>query len=151
MQCERVTEGIAADAFGMNVTNLILEPGFWRTSQSSSEILPCLSDAHCKGGDDVKDLCFDGYNGPLCAVCKEGYAPRGAGRGLVCERCSGSASASIAVGVSILVAFLLGSIYTFCIWQRTDEEEGQGNNSEGRKAIKKWLKDFVIINTRRLK
>jgi hypothetical protein len=52
-----------------------LERGYWRVHQDTDEILACpWGDRGCQGGTMVgDDLCGTGYEGPLCAVCAEGY------------------------------------------------------------------------------
>ncbi|GMH85601.1 hypothetical protein TrST_g3602 [Triparma strigata] len=69
--CEAVSKGVKSSVGGMNVETLDLEPGFWRTSSSSTKVLPCLNPKHCKGGADTADLCADGHTGPLCAVQRD--------------------------------------------------------------------------------
>ena len=77
----------------MNVETLDLEPGFWRTSSSSTKVLPCLNPKHCKGGADTADLCAEGHTGPLCAVCASDYAATGSGNSLQCNECTGGMKA----------------------------------------------------------
>ena len=52
-----------------------LDPGYWRIHEDTEEILQCpWGDRGCLGGAMVGDeLCAAGYEGPLCAVCQEGY------------------------------------------------------------------------------
>ena len=78
-----------------------------QASATSDRILKCLDAEACPHdkwqerparttyGDGV---CGDGYRGPLCAVCKHGYAPARA-RG--CEACTGSY-----VGYSVAMCLL---------------------------------------------
>ena len=107
-RCESVVEGVHEDTQGMSVSNLKLKKGFWRTSNTSFAVLPCLGEHHCAGGADMETRCEDGYEGPLCAVCSKGYAGVGAGPDLVCNMCTGSATQTImAVGIGMGVAVLL--------------------------------------------
>ena len=94
------------DVPGMSVDTLTLENGFWRTHESSTEILQCLNVDHCKGGNDTAAQCANGYTGPLCAVCDSGYAAVGSGETLSCNECTGSSTTSIVAGVSIIVLIL---------------------------------------------
>ena len=99
----------------MNITTLHLEPGFWRSSVNSEEVLPCLSEDHCIGGPELSQLCAPGYTGPLCAVCETSYAAVGSGADLKCEECTGSATATIAAGSSVF-AIVVG-IFVFRLFR----------------------------------
>ena len=52
-----------------------LEDGYWRNHENSEDILKCpWGDRGCIGSTSVgQDLCAVGYEGPLCAVCSDGY------------------------------------------------------------------------------
>ena len=73
----------------MNITNLDLAEGYWRTNSDSLDILKCLSEDHCVGGSDVNSQCKEGHGGALCAVCQQGYASTGNGPTLKCMKCEG--------------------------------------------------------------
>lgn len=49
--------------------------GFWRISENSSAILQCLLiEKGCLGGWETGDeSCAEGFEGPLCSVCSDGY------------------------------------------------------------------------------
>jgi hypothetical protein len=96
----------------MTLQTLHLLPGHYRTNSNSTEILPCLNEDHCVGGSDPSSYCAEGYTGPLCAVCSSGYAAVGAGESLSCNQCSGSSTATVAVGV-LLIVFLLSAVLVY--------------------------------------
>ena len=99
---------------GMTTSLLKLERGYWRTGKDSLNVLPCLSKEHCLGGTDQGDYCAEGHGGPLCAICKDGFSAVGTGENLACYKCDGSATASVALGVSvILLLFALGLRFLF--------------------------------------
>ena len=98
----------------MTVPTLSLEPGFWRSSETSKEVLPCLDKRHCKGGSNVTDLCTEGYTGPLCAVCQPNYASTGSGQTLTCSKCGGSAFATIAAISTTFFVIITASI-CYCL------------------------------------
>ena len=52
-----------------------LDKGYWRIHDDTDKILSCpWGDQSCHGGTMVGDsLCAEGYEGPLCAVCADGY------------------------------------------------------------------------------
>jgi hypothetical protein len=112
--CSLVFDGLSESIGGMNVTNLDLQVGYWRTGADSMEVLPCLSDEHCLGGSDLSELCSEGHEGPLCATCQEGFAAVGAGADLSCEECTGSALATIAAGGSVFFVIVSFFIYRLC-------------------------------------
>lgn len=45
------------------LASLQLDPGYWRTSDTSSEILACYAASACRGGAH-DDYCDEGYKGP---------------------------------------------------------------------------------------
>ena len=106
-ECIAVFEGMSDSTYGMTVMNMELEPGFWRATRSSEELLPCLNADHCKGGAEPSETCSEGYEGPMCAVCSEDYAATGSGADLQCKECAGSASATIAIG-ALVFAIVVG-------------------------------------------
>ena len=81
-ECIAVFEGLSSTVYGMNVTNMVLEPGYWRVSTASKEILVCLNKDHCVGGAAPSEFCAKGYVGPLCSVCEYGFAATGSGADL---------------------------------------------------------------------
>jgi predicted outer membrane repeat protein len=52
-----------------------LKSGFWRLSESSDVIFACpTGTAGCQGGNESGNgLCHEGYHGPLCSLCDDGY------------------------------------------------------------------------------
>eukprot|EP01064_Diplonema_japonicum_P033410 TRINITY_DN656_c0_g2_i1.p1 TRINITY_DN656_c0_g2~~TRINITY_DN656_c0_g2_i1.p1 ORF type:complete len:2097 (+),score=317.64 TRINITY_DN656_c0_g2_i1:49-6339(+) len=63
--------------------SMVLEgkTGYWR-SENATEFTACPERSGCVGG--VTSNCSEGYKGPLCAVCKSGYAQAFSG----CVECS---------------------------------------------------------------
>ena len=134
--CEAVFEGVEENP-GMNVKNMTLKAGFWRTSYNSTEVLACLREEHCLGGSNLELQCAIGHTGPLCAVCEEGYASAGTGANMKCVVCDGDATASILVYVSIFISVFSGGVVATCccgniIRKRGGEEGGEGEVGEER-------------------
>jgi hypothetical protein len=121
--CVAVFEGLNRTVDSMNVTTLNLETGYWRATASSKEILPCLSEDHCVGGVELSEICAEGHEGPLCAVCQEGYASTGSGSGLECEVCDGSATLTLVVGVVAFLAVI--GLFAFRLY-KTDGSRRRG-------------------------
>ncbi|CAN0085623.1 unnamed protein product, partial [Ascophyllum nodosum] len=97
--CEVVPYGVKTTGDGgMTVETLNLMPGFYRTSYESREVLEC---------SDASRYCADGYAGPYCAACDEGY---GSGFQYSCHSCQGShkwAAIGGAVAVFVVVMFVV--------------------------------------------
>ncbi|GMH57983.1 hypothetical protein TL16_g02514 [Triparma laevis f. inornata] len=68
--CKNVPEGVKMNVEAMTVVNLNVSRGFWRTDNSSYDVLQCLAPEHCIGGSDPERQCKEGHTGPLCAVDK---------------------------------------------------------------------------------
>jgi hypothetical protein len=48
------------------------QAGFWRISEESDDIMPCINSEACLGGINDNNLlgtCATGYQGILCATC----------------------------------------------------------------------------------
>ncbi|KAL4464832.1 hypothetical protein ABPG74_011393 [Tetrahymena malaccensis] len=64
--CSNKPDGVQ-NSFG---STLIMQPGYWRSSQYSSTILECQFQGSCVGGQGYgNDLCQNGYQGVLCKQC----------------------------------------------------------------------------------
>ncbi|CAN0450046.1 unnamed protein product, partial [Scytosiphon promiscuus] len=65
--------------------DLEIDAGFWRSSPTSKKILECPNDA-CTGGiTGAAGYCEDGYDGPYCSVCTDGFSR---GLGTNCQVCT---------------------------------------------------------------
>ncbi|GMI11382.1 hypothetical protein TrVE_jg4951 [Triparma verrucosa] len=115
--------GVNCTTVGLMTETLPMFDGFWRTSSSSTEVLPCLNPKHCKGGADTTDLCSDGYTGPLCAVCTSGYAATGSGKSLECSVCTGDAQTTIIFYSSLLLGMYLVINFIYCCCCRRNSTE----------------------------
>ena len=60
--CEPVMEHTASVTLDGTLETLDLAPGFWRSSNISTEIRECYEADSCVGG--TKNVCADGYDGP---------------------------------------------------------------------------------------
>ncbi|CAM9161301.1 unnamed protein product [Ectocarpus sp. 13 AM-2016] len=105
--CETPMSGVEASSEGgMVLSKLNLDPGYYRTSIESRNILKCHREEACVGGAEISQYCNTGYQGVYCAVCEEGYA---SGYQHSCSTCMGD-SKRTAMGTSIalfLVAVIL--------------------------------------------
>ncbi|CAM9106040.1 unnamed protein product, partial [Hapterophycus canaliculatus] len=109
-QCITVSgaEGLDCENPGATQASMPVREGYWRSSQESLEIHSCLLSDACGGATQIQssdDYCRDGYKGPYCAVCTEGY---GTGASYTCHSCTGIKSRLlIFTGYSFVVVALL--------------------------------------------
>jgi hypothetical protein len=98
--------------------DIVLQQRYWRRYAYSEAILPCLEDVDgCAGGNAAGDAsCRQGYEGPLCSVCADGYYLSDA----QCQPCTDAgrlapasvlyiAIAAVAVGAVLAVLFYKSS------------------------------------------
>eukprot|EP00163_Fabomonas_tropica_P029841 TRINITY_DN6563_c0_g1_i1.p1 TRINITY_DN6563_c0_g1~~TRINITY_DN6563_c0_g1_i1.p1 ORF type:complete len:1525 (-),score=339.28 TRINITY_DN6563_c0_g1_i1:254-4828(-) len=69
--CSTCPEG----AFCPGGSNITATPGFWRGERSSATFYKCQLEEVCPGGE--VESCAEGYEGPMCASCVEGYGRLG--------------------------------------------------------------------------
>jgi hypothetical protein len=87
LECTLCTVEIGLDCSdnGYDVGNMVVLPGFWRSSSNSTDVYPCLDSVNCLGSvalaamaesdeqDTVTGMCVFPREGPLCALCVSGY------------------------------------------------------------------------------
>lgn len=89
---------------------ITMREGYWRSSNSSFVIIECPGGGgSCKGGASGDSICRDGYEGPMCNVCADGY-----GRiGLTCVKCNGTGLDVFVMIILLIVA--VGVLYALII------------------------------------
>ena len=82
IQCKPCPEGGECRG-GSDISSL---EGWWRSSDTSEYIFQCpMGTDSCKATNSTGDVaCEDAYEGPVCALCKEGYRKLG-GKCLKCQ------------------------------------------------------------------
>ncbi|CAM9462638.1 unnamed protein product [Scytosiphon promiscuus] len=148
--CLACTDGLVSEAGAVVCT---LEPGFWRTSNTSDTVYECPNEDACVGGATVETYCEDGFKGPLCAVCENDYYPSGSYECLECSE-GNAASAMIAIILFLvaLAAFLVVlSKASSTVEEKAREHDDQANDdataslgSQVFKFIKQW-KDTLMV------
>ncbi|KAG5180055.1 hypothetical protein JKP88DRAFT_279979 [Tribonema minus] len=93
---------------GSTVATLPLMSGYWRETLQQESIRDCWNPGACKGGmavaeGDPLNYCAEGYQGPYCAVCRDGYAGLS---GYRCSKCTPSAAAVAFAGLALLMMAL---------------------------------------------
>ena len=120
------TQALACSAFGkgvelkdclvddLGVDDLNIASGFWRPSLVSTDIRACpLGSTSCGGGQNVS-LCQPNYEGPMCAVCSEGYFSNGA----ECDRCEEPNLTSFTPLIAALCTFVVLLLASVCVVRR---------------------------------
>ncbi|CAM9217775.1 unnamed protein product, partial [Laminaria digitata] len=131
-QCATIIgeEGVDCGTPGATRASLPIKEGFWRESRESLTVHACLHSDACTGATVVSssdDYCQEGYKGPYCAVCTEGY---GKGVSNTCHSCDDSTAhllitmgvifSLVAVVVLLLaVVFLIGGLDAIAIVRQT--------------------------------
>ncbi|GMH70768.1 hypothetical protein TL16_g05490 [Triparma laevis f. inornata] len=124
--CQAVPPGVDKNIEAMTVNSLNVSKGYWRTSSKSSEVIACLSEDHCLGGADPDNQCKEGHEGPLCSICKEGFASTGNGMFLKCSSCeNGDSTTTIIVMTSsfVFVTLLLAILSCCCIRKGKNDDD----------------------------
>jgi hypothetical protein len=99
--CERTPVGADCDK-GCTPADFQLQPGFWRTGPSSSQVTVCPVAELCPQatGRANASACADGHTGAMCTVCADGWARS---TGLHCETCEGGDHAAFGVWLALIL------------------------------------------------
>jgi len=93
-------------------STLLLDPGYWRASSLSEDVLQCPIPEACIGG--ANSSCAQGYEGALCARCSPGRYNDGLTHCIVCE------SLSVRIVRSILLFAAALALYMFLLLNPKD-------------------------------
>ena len=121
------------------IETLIVESSYWRHSEKSLDVYPCRKDYPCLGGiivNNSNDLCNVGHTGPLCDVCKNGYA-KNEGKCFKCQKDDKSKS----IAITILVPFLAMGVLVFMIKTANPKE----NKKEALSGVIKILMNYAQV------
>jgi len=98
--CKKVPSGaVCTTPIGCKPSNFKLSAGFWRTGPKSSDIIACPDKDACSQNSTL-DQCAPGHGGPMCTVCKNGWAY---GEGLRCEECQDSTDFALWLIIIVVV------------------------------------------------
>jgi len=122
--CEPCPEGGVCDGLGLTLEAMPLLPSYWRTSNSSADVLKCDNEAACTPPANSTDVCAFNHVGPFCDICAEGYA-LAAG---ACVSCKDGRAGSIALAAVVLV--VLGAM-GWCVYSIKDREVGAAVGAGG--------------------
>eukprot|EP00903_Cladosiphon_okamuranus_P005767 g5717.t2 len=105
--CKEVMTHSTSSGGKTTLEDLSLERGYWRATNSSEVVLACYNEDACLGGQTgASEYCLEGYEGPYCAICSEGYTAQ---LGFVCSKCS-SSTAGVALAVVLAVVALVAAV-----------------------------------------
>eukprot|EP00752_Nemacystus_decipiens_P002289 g2167.t1 len=103
-----------SNSSGGNTTieTLSVEPGYWRATVVSPNVFGCYNSDACLGGlTGTAAYCREGYEGPYCAICSDGYAPQ---LGFTCSKCLGAASGIVlAATVLVVIVFVAVAVASY--------------------------------------
>ncbi|CAM9486398.1 unnamed protein product [Discosporangium mesarthrocarpum] len=104
-------EGVDCQDEGALLQTLQVKDGFWRATLTSKHIRQCFSSGACVGGNNVvsvEDYCRDGYTGPYCSVCDEGWSH---GVSHTCHECTSAFRAGMLALLSVVVVIMVVLVY----------------------------------------
>ena len=96
-----------SESYGGNTSleNIYINEGFWRASSSSRNVLQCHNEDACVGGvTGSDDYCEEGYEGPYCSICSEGYSEH---LSFSCRECSDDNTDTIIAATILSVVGLI--------------------------------------------
>eukprot|EP00903_Cladosiphon_okamuranus_P017519 g16134.t1 len=144
--CTACPDGMVSE---VGATVCTLEPGFWRTSDTSDIVYECPNADACVGGATVATACSDGFKGPLCAVCENDFYPSGSFECLECsEGNAASAMITIILFLAALAVFLvILSKASSTLEEKAREHEDDANDAAATKVLKfvKQWKDTLVV------
>eukprot|EP00937_MAST-01D_sp_MAST-1D-sp2_P006583 g6583.t1 len=108
-------EGVACVVVRRNVSSamnctprdFVLAEGVWRTGSDSSDIRACPVEGTCL----PNGRCAEGHSGPLCILCKDGWAQQ---FDLGCSKCGSGEHAAFAIVTAIVGG--LFALMLVCLW-----------------------------------
>lgn len=117
VSCEDCPRGANCDGQGTTLQTLTIDPGWWRESNTSTNLYQCLYSSHCMGGNGAK-VCGAHRIGVLCGQCEENY--KSSGKGGACEPCAEDHGTDIASMILIVIAVTALLIFMYFLVFRLD-------------------------------
>jgi len=108
--CRQCPLGTVCNSSGITFNDMATASGFWRPNNQSLSYFKCLLPYHCQGG--VNSDCGPHRDGPICALCQEGYQTS-SGIGGVCAKCP---SKNAAIGLSVVFFFIAVVVLCILYW-----------------------------------
>ena len=126
------TAGVMLGVSSMTIDNLDLKPGYWRISNSTTDVRKCPVEIACQGGNSTAGYCREGHVGPYCNLCKKDYSKNVF---QLCDSCSVFSKKPYATVLSFLGLVAL----IWVVWYVLNRL------LKGRKKLRKSLKSTLRI------
>eukprot|EP00439_Symbiodinium_sp_Y106_P042585 s5124_g5.t1 len=139
--CQPCPEGAVCSERGAELQDLILEPGYWRYGNTTSDVYECKPADSCLGGVLFGDeSCNMGHEGLRCEVCAEGYY-----KDFSSSECQACPDVAAQFGLAQLLAIVFLCLVFLLICFRKQIRELADRIVTNAKAKKKDLKTQVKI------
>ncbi|CAM9568519.1 unnamed protein product, partial [Hapterophycus canaliculatus] len=139
--CSDVYEHSTSPGGDVTLETLSIERGYWRATPTSTEILACYHAGACLGGiTGSSGYCLQGYEGPFCAICSDGYTAK---LSFTCSRCSDSVGGVVLV--VILSAVILLAAAAAVLYLMSGEVRSTGHGVVNRMARCVPLQSIKIV------
>ncbi|CAN0443611.1 unnamed protein product [Pylaiella littoralis] len=124
------------------LATIVIDSGYWRATPSSRDILACHNPDACLGGETgAADYCAEGYEGPYCAVCADGYAESLSSK---CSSCSDQ-RARIAAMVLLPITVILGLVFLGYMMSKERDDRPAGHFHRLKQLLPLQSLKIVII------
>ena len=123
----------------IDISGIELEKGFWRHHNKTKDILECRAKEACIGGiiqNSSNELCREGQLGPLCDVCKKGYAKSGD----LCAECPEYDRVKNSF-IALLAPLILAIVLIFLIKNANPD----GNSKDEISGVSKILMNYLQV------
>ncbi|CAN0137715.1 unnamed protein product, partial [Ectocarpus fasciculatus] len=114
--CSDVIPHSRSDGGLVTLETLEIDPGYWRATNSSTEVLACYNEDACAGGTTgATEYCVEGYEGPYCAICSEDYSAK---LGFTCSKCPNRAGGiMLATALAVIGLFTVVAVVSYVAWR----------------------------------
>lgn len=130
IQCTLCPEGLLCENGMVSVL-----PDYWRAESSNLYALPCDGFGCSGGSGGGNSICAEGYRGPLCNVCADGY-------GNIYGKCVACQSPSLNIFIVVVIVIAATAIVLTLTRYTTLPEEQLRKDKEGKED---WL---IKMNTK---
>ena len=150
-ECYECPEGSSCTTDGGSTQKLLLvEKNYWRISSVGYQVYSCPLKRSCQGGlnftREGDGYCYEGFSGPLCAVCDEGYFKDT--KLNTCSSCAGTFEQNlmgVVTGSPVLLTFFfcfVVAVIGVCKFMFTPPKEVEVDSVEQHRAFmdrfRKW-------------
>ncbi|CAB1114887.1 unnamed protein product [Ectocarpus sp. CCAP 1310/34] len=121
--CSDVIPDSRSDGGLVTLETLLIDPGYWMATNSSTEVLACYNVDACVGGiTGATEYCVEGYEGPYCAICSDDYSVQ---LGFTCSKCPDRAGGILlATALAVIGLFTVAAVVSYVAWRVGAESEG---------------------------